>query len=590
MKAFLKTVFATFIGTFVAMAIGLVILVAFIGSIAMLGSSQDSTPIVPSSALLKIELSQPITERGNEDPLSDFSALSLKSSGKSIALLQALRAIEHAATDPAIKFIYLNLNGLNTGMAQLEEIRGALEKFRESGKAVIAYADNYSQGAYYLATVADKIYIQKEGNAILLGLSVKMMFFKDLLDKLGIEMQLIRHGKFKAAAEQFISNNISEANREQNQAMIDSVWDTWSSAISESRDIPVKTLNNLIDNLKLGDAQSLVDNSIVDEAVTRQEMLDKLCNLFGVEKEKDLKMITLSKYAKAVIKPNVKAKDKIAVLYADGEISMDGSEGITASEFCPLISKIKADSTVKAVVLRVNSPGGDAQAADMINTELQLLREKKPVIVSFGNYAASGGYWISAQSDCIFTDKTTLTGSIGVFSLATNYGRGLKKHLDINTVTLETNEHSDMFSGIEPLDKKEQAYMQTFVEDIYVKFMDIVSSGRDLSVDYVDSIAQGRVWTGAEALNLKLANRQGGLLDAIQYTALFAGLDNYKIAEYPTVKTSMDKLMAMLNETSVKSTLLPKQYRTFEKIYSSLSSQKGIKTYARIPYLYEFTY
>lgn len=590
MKAFLKTVLATFIGAIVAMTLGVFMLMVFIGSIAMLGSSQDSAPVVPSEAVLQIELSQAITERGNEDPFADFSSLSLQSSGKSMALLPALRAIEHAATDPAIKFIYLNLNGVNTGMAQLEEIRGALSKFRESGKAVIAYANNYSQGAYYLATVADKIYIQKEGSAILLGMSVKMMFFKDLLNKLGIEVQLIRHGKFKAAAEQFIANTISDANREQNQAMIDSVWDTWSAAISESRDIPVETLNNLIDNLKLGDAHSLVENSIVDAALTRQEMTDRLCSLFGVEKEKDIKVISLSKYAKAVIKPNIKAKDKIAVLYADGEISMDGKEGITATEFCPLISKIKADSSVKALVLRVNSPGGDAQAAEMINTELQLLRQVKPVVVSFGNYAASGGYWISAQSDCIFTDNTTLTGSIGVFSLMMNYGKGLKKHLDINTVTLETNEHSDMFAGVEPLDKKEQAYMQTFVEDIYVKFMDLVSNGRELSVNYVDSIAQGRVWTGAEALNIKLADKQGSLLDAIHYTAAFAGLDNYRIAEYPAVKTSMEKFMTMLNGTSVKGALLPEQYRAFEKIYSSLSSQKGIKTYARIPYMYEFAY
>lgn len=590
MKAFLKTVLATFIGAIVAMTLGVFMLMVFIGSIAMLGSSQDSAPVVPSEAVLQIELSQAITERGNEDPFADFSSLSLQSSGKSMALLPALRAIEHAATDPAIKFIYLNLNGVNTGMAQLEEIRGALSKFRESGKAVIAYANNYSQGAYYLATVADKIYIQKEGSAILLGMSVKMMFFKDLLNKLGIEVQLIRHGKFKAAAEQFIANTISDANREQNQAMIDSVWDTWSAAISESRDIPVETLNNLIDNLKLGDAHSLVENSIVDAALTRQEMTDRLCSLFGVEKEKDIKVISLSKYAKAVIKPNIKAIDKIAVLYADGEISMDGKEGITATEFCPLISKIKADSSVKALILRVNSPGGDAQAAEMINTELQLLRQVKPVVVSFGNYAASGGYWISAQSDCIFTDNTTLTGSIGVFSLMMNYGKGLKKHLDINTVTLETNEHSDMFAGVEPLDKKEQAYMQTFVEDIYVKFMDLVSNGRELSVNYVDSIAQGRVWTGAEALNIKLADKQGSLLDAIHYTAAFAGLDNYRIAEYPAVKTSMEKFMTMLNGTSVKGALLPEQYRSFEKIYSSLSSQKGIKTYARIPYMYEFAY
>ena len=589
MKSFFKTLFATFIGSSIALMVCFFLFLGIIGSIAALGSKESSVS-VPTSAVLKIDFSQPITERGNEDPFAGLSSLSFETEQKSMALLPALQAIEKAATDPAIKFLYMNLSSLNTGMAQLEEIRDAVKRFRESGKAVIAYASNYSQGAYYIATAADKIYIQREGNAMIFGIGTRIMFFKDLLDKLGVEVQLIRHGKFKAAAEQFIASNISEANREQNQEMIDSVWETWTTSICESRDISVEEFNSLVDNLKLGNAESLIENKLVDEAVTTQEMTDKLCSLFGVEKEKDLEMITLDKYAKAVIKPNLKTSDKIAVIYADGEITMSGNEGITASEFCPMISKIKADSSIKAVVLRVNSPGGDAQAAEMINTELQLLRNEKPVIVSFGDYAASGGYWISAKSDYIFTDKTTLTGSIGVFSLMMNVGKGLKKHLNINVAELGTNRHSNMMSGMNPLDKDEQEYMQNFVEDVYTGFTELVAEGRELNIDYVDSIAQGRVWTGSEAVNLKLADKIGGITEAIQYAAVFAGLDNYRTVEYPTVKSSIDKFMEMINGTSASADILPEPFRELGKAYGMLTEEKGIKNYARVPLIYEFQY
>ena len=281
MKSFFKTLFATFIGSSIALMVCFFLFLGIIGSIATLGSKESSVS-VPTSAVLKIDFSQPITERGNEDPFAGLSSLSFETEQKSMALLPALQAIEKAATDPAIKFLYMNLSSLNTGMAQLEEIREAVKRFRESGKAVIAYASNYSQGAYYMATAADKIYIQREGNAMIFGIGTRIMFFKDLLDKLGVEVQLIRHGKFKAAAEQFIASNISEANRKQNQEMIDSVWETWTTSICESRDISVEEFNSLVDNLKLGNAESLIENKLVDKAVTTQEMTDNLCSLFGV--------------------------------------------------------------------------------------------------------------------------------------------------------------------------------------------------------------------------------------------------------------------------------------------------------------------
>lgn len=589
MKSFLKSLLAAIIGTFIALGVCMLMFIGIIGSLAAMGSD-SAGPVIPESAILKIDMSKPIAERANDDPFSGLSSFSFEPASKSLSILNAVKAIEAAATDPSIKFVYLTVTSVNTGISQLEEIRNALVKFRESGKPVIAYATNYSQGAYYLATVADKIYIQQDGSAQILGMSSNIMFFKDLLDRLGIEFQLIRHGKFKAAAEQFIANNISEANREQNQVMLNSIWDTWSDAICSSREITKDEFNSLVDNLEIGNAQSLLDKGLVDETVTYKSIGEKLCTLFDVEKEKDLKMVSLAEYAKARVKSNTKAKEKIAILYADGEITMSGKEGITASEFCPAITKIREDSTIKALVLRVNSPGGDAQAAEMINHELQLLRETKPIIVSFGDYAASGGYWISAKSDCIFTNRTTLTGSIGVFSLMINYGKGLKKHLDINTVAINTNDHSDMFNGVRPLDIKEQKYIQGFVEDIYVKFTDLVAQGRDLSTTYVDSVGQGRIWSGADALQIKLADRCGGLYDAIQYAAASVSLEDYRIVEYPSAKSSMDKFLEKLNEASASAYLLTEPYKAFEKIYGELASFNGTKSYARMPYVYEFTY
>ena len=589
MKDFLKTLLATFIGALAALALCSFIFLGIAGAVLALGSS-DSAVIVPHSAILKIDFSQPVKERGSDDPFSDLSSLSFKPAEKSLGILSAVQAVERAAFDPSIRFIYMNLSSMNIGMSQLEELRDAVEKFRKSGKPVVAYATNYSQGAYYMATVADKIYMEKEGNAMIFGLGTNIMFFKDLLNRLGVDVQLIRHGKFKAAAEQLVADKISEENRIQNQELLDSIWQTWVQAISARRNIPEEAFNNLVDNLKLKDANSLLEYNIIDEAVTLQQMSDKLCSLFGVDKEEDLEMISLASYAKATEKPNLKATDKIAVIFANGEIAMSGKEGITASEFCPMISKIKADSSIKAVVLRVNSPGGDAQAAEMINSELQLLRAHKPVVVSFGDYAASGGYWISAQSDQIFTNRTTLTGSIGVFSLMMNYGKGLKKHLDINVAQLGTNRHSNMLSGINPLNKEEQAYMQDFVEDVYTDFVGIVSEGRNLTPGYVDEVAQGRVWSGKDAVELNLADKIGGISDALQYAAAYSGTNNYRIVEYPAIKTQVEKLLEMLNETSVKGNMLPEPFRNFGKIYGKLVDEQGMKSYARIPYMYEFNY
>lgn len=588
MKNFLKTTLAVIVGTLIALFISSFIFMGIIGSLAAAGSSEE--PVVPSKAILKVDFSTPVTELGQEDAKAAFQSFNF-SSAKPVGILKAVKAIEYAATDPSIKFIYLNLNSLNIGMANLEEVRNALENAKKSGKAIIAYADNFSQGSYYLASVSDKIYMNAEGSSPMVGIGSTMMFFKDLLDKLGIQVQLIRHGKFKAAAEQFIASNISKENYEQNKEMVESIWGSWIDEIGESRGIEPAQINALVDDLKLFSAESMVENGLVDALVTRNEMSEILCNLFDVKKDKELKFIALGKYADARVKPDIKAKDKIAVIYADGEITMDASEGLSVKRFYPILREVSQDSTIKGVVLRVNSPGGDAQAAEILNNEIQLMRLSKPVVVSMGEYAASGGYWISANSEKIYADNTTITGSIGVFSMAMNYGKGLKKHLHINTANIGSNAHSNMMNGIDELDTKEVAYMQGMVEDIYTKFTDLVSKGRELPVEYVDQVGQGRVWTGADALENKLVDEIGGLTDAIDYAAICANLtDGYRLVEYPKAKSSMEQILEMLSgaEASVKAVADPEE--TIKNIYSKTLEQGEFKVYARHPYCYEFRY
>ncbi|MBQ1929812.1 MAG: signal peptide peptidase SppA [Bacteroidales bacterium] len=589
MKGFLKTLLAAIIGTFIALFICGFFFIGIIGSLGAL--TAEETTIVHPNSILRIDFTTPVTESTDAtDPLASLQSFNFSASESSLGVLHAVNAIEHAATDPNIEYIYININQFNIGMAAMEEVRNALVKFRESGKPIIAYADNYSTGSYYISSVADKIYINSEGMVQMFGLGSNIMFFKDLLEKLGVEVQLIRHGKFKAAAEQFIASNISKENLEQNQVMLNSIWDAISSDIVESRGIDKAKFNKLIDNLSLSTVEALLEEKIVDQAITRDELIDNLCTLSSVDKEKDLNFISLSKYAKATYTENYTATNKIAVVYADGEITMDADEGLSVKRFYHALRNIEADSTIKAVVLRVSSPGGDAQAAEILNKEIQRIRVKKPVVVSMGEYAASGGYWISANSEKIYADRNTITGSIGVFSMAMNYGKALKKHLDINTAAIKTHKHSDMFGGIRPMNNAEVEFMQTQVETIYTKFMLLVSGGRNLEVDYVDEIAQGRVWTGADGVRIKIVDEIGGIKDAIKYAASYAELEDYKIEEFPKSKTSLEKLMEKFNSADAAIKTLQDPYESIQTAYSDIIKEGNNKVFARLPYVYQFNY
>ena len=579
---FLKSLLAAILGSFIAL--GLLFLLA-IGMIGALMPAEETVSVAPSS-VLKIDLGSTIGEQTVSDPLDLSSIVPYAGSTSSIGILDAVRAIDYAATDPAIKFIYLTNCGYSSGLAYMEELRGALERFRTSGKPVIAYGDNFSFGGYYIASVADKIYADEFASNNILGVATSIIFLKDILDRFGVKMQLIRHGKYKSAGEQFIASDISEANREQNQAMVDALWQAAAGSICESREISLTDLDRMVNNLELNTAYDMLDAGLVDELCTVNGMEENLRTLAGAEKLKDVKMISLDKYIKARIKINFKAKDKIAIIYADGQINPNGSDGITEDKFQPIIRDIRADSSIKAVVLRVNSPGGSVQPAEIIRTELELLQQEKPLIVSYGTMAASGGYWISAGADKIYSNSTTLTGSIGVFSMIPSLEKTFKDIAHVNPVTVRSHRHADMGSMTRSLDREETAAFQEQVEMIYDHFINIVAEGRGLTPERVDEIAQGRVWCGSEALGIDLVNEIGGLKDALDYAAVSAGLEDYRIEAYPKVKNSLDKLMEGLNsaETAIGAFSDPEQL--MQSLFESVKAEKGI--YARVPYIYCF--
>ena len=585
MNNFWKIFLAALLGCLVALGL---IFFLFMGSLgAAIAGGSSKTAIVPPQSILKIDFSAPISERGQTSlSLQNVSNFSME---EGMPLLTAVRAINQAAEDPGVKFIYLNTDNMALSMSCAEELRQALSKFRESGKPVIAYANTYDNLSYYLASVADKVIINTYGEAMLTGVGTNITFFKDLLDKLGVDIQLIRHGKYKAAGEQFTQNHLTPENREQNQVLVNSIWATLCEEIAASRDFSAEELNSWIDNLELLDAQTLLDRGIVDQAWYKDELENYLCTLFDVKEAKDLKFADLSSYAIAKIKDDSKVKDKIAIIYADGEIVMDGSpdSDIVGDDLARKFKKIQQDSSVKAVVFRVNSPGGSAQAAEIINRAMQNLKEYKPVIASYGGYAASGGYWISSNADYIITDNTCLTGSIGVFSLVPNIGGGLEKTLYIKTGSVGSNKHTDMMNGMRKLDDAEVAYMQKMVEKIYTEFTSLVSRGRKMPVEQVDEIGQGRVWTGRDALAIGLADQKGSLMDAISYAAKVAGLEKYNLMVVPEHKSRFEQLMSQISGGDDEGDIAIKTgVKQVDQLLGILDDPQMI--YARMPYIYEF--
>lgn len=587
MKNFVKMTLATMAGLLIFSIVALFIMFGMIGAVAALGEKQ---PVMPREAMLVIDMSTfNIAEQNSEANPMDMIMGGGKSS-PNLGIYNAIKAINTAATDPAIKFIYMKTDGASGGAAQFEELRKALDNFRKSGKAVVSYIESPGNASYYLASVSDKIFMTSHDGTMssFNGMSTQMIFVKDLLDRLGINMQLIRHGKYKSAGEMYIRNSSSKENLEQNKEMVESLWETWSTVIAESRGISVDQLNSMINNLELNLSSDWLEHGMVDELVNYNQLEERLCDLYVADKFEDVKSISLYDYATLKNTVNLKAESKVAVIYAEGEI-VDGSdkEQVAGDNFAKIIADVRKDSTIQAVVLRVNSPGGSVLASEKIKAELDLLRESKPIIASYSEYAASGGYWISANCDKIYSNASTLTGSIGVFSMIPDLGGAVRNKLHVNITTVSSNAHGDMLSGMRALDQAELDYMQASVENIYDKFTRLVSEGRDMTVARVDEIAQGRVWSGADALQIGLVDEIGTIEDAISYAALsidgVSGIEDVQVVEFPKPKTTIEALTEMLGESA--SVFAGTPLEGFEKAFKGLNKDDIGKAYARMPYV-----
>lgn len=582
MKPFWKVVFGGCLGTIIAF---LLVNLIFFGVIGSLVSSlgKEEQPSVPRNAILKIDLRQSIQEQGKEsfsfNPLAGSASMS-----SGLSLLDAIRALDAAAEDPQVKFVYLKADDMNMDIAVAEEFRAALARFRECGKPVVSYSQGLSAGNYFMASVADKVILNAYGDVMINGMSSQMMYYKDLIDQLGIDIQLIRHGKYKSAGEPYIKSEPSQENKEQYETMLGTIWGMMADAIASSRDFTAEQFNEWIDNLSISNAETAKEKGLVDELWYDDQVRDYFCTLCDVKKAKDLKYVSLKDYAAARVKSNLRAKEKIAVIYADGEIVMDDhGNGNIGNNFAKEIAKARQDSSVKAVVFRVNSPGGSVQASAAIEREIALLKECKPVVASYGGYAASGGYWISCGADKIFSDKSTLTGSIGVFGLIPSFGKALRKNVHLNVYEVSTHKHGALATGMSPLDPEEEAMMQKQIDATYEDFVSRVAAGRGLTTEAVDEIAQGRVWAGGDAIKIGLVDELGGLTDAIRYAASIASLENYRLVTYPAVVPMYNQILSSMNETGTEQDIRTDAVGVAERTAGWLLGLDGPEIAARMP-------
>lgn len=542
MKSFFKTFLASFLGSAaLLLALFLTLILNLITSII---SSYDTAVNTKPGTILYMNLNYEIPERTNSNELGlIFTGSSFKTTDNT-GMNDILNNIKAAAIDPNISGIFLELSSIGTSTANIEEIRDQLIDFKQSGKFVISYSEAYEQSAYYLASVSDKIYMLPDGILDIHGMASQNIFYKNLFEKLDIEMQIIRpeNNKFKSAVEPYFLDKMSDANREQTSVLLQSMWNQICLDISESRNISVETINKFADDLTLMfDSNLALENNFIDGLIYRDELIERLKQLSNSDDK--INLIKNAQYAN--VRPDVYfGSDKIAVIYASGQI-FDGEGDDTSIGSEPLSKAIRAarnDKKVKAIVMRVNSPGGSAVASEVIRREVELAAKDKPFIVSMGNYAASGGYWISSSSDYIFADPNTLTGSIGVFGTMPNLKGFLNDKIGLTFDEVKTNENSDFGSLTKPMTPYQLAMMQKHVTSTYNDFITLVADTRNLSKTFVDSIGQGRVWSGKDALKIGLVDELGGLESAIEYAAEQANLSSYSIKEFPKQKDLFESL------------------------------------------------
>ena len=544
-RKFWRIVFGTMVGFFFScIIVSILSMFMFAAMIASMGSS--TTVSVKDNSILKLDLQKNIQEQAEENPFDMFGDEFSQFYESSIGLDDILACIKSAAKDPKIKGIYINSESVGAAPATLKEIHDALMEFKASGKFIYAYADSYAQGGYYLSSVADKVTMSTTGLIQFKGLAMQVMFYKGLIDKLDVDVQVIRHGKFKSAVEPYLTDKMSDANCEQMTLLASTLWNTMVDDIAASRKLSTEEVNNIADGMFIGTAAKAVESKLIDKACYKSDVVEDLKKLVNVEDDKDLHITTLAEYTKALKAENNTAKDEIAIIYAVGEIrgGKSGNDIMGSETMVKLIKEAYTSDNVKAIVLRVNSPGGDGTASDIIWHEIEQAKKAgKIVVTSMGDYAASGGYYISCNSNYIIAQPNTLTGSIGVFGLVPSFQRALKNKLGVTVDGVTTNKHSDAGGTMRPMNAEELAVYQEFIDDFYGVFTQRVADGRGMEQSAVDEIGQGRVWAGADALKIGLVDALGNIDDAVAKAAELAKLENYKISYYPKKKDFWTKLM-----------------------------------------------
>ena len=587
MKQFFKFMFASLLGTFLTFFIIFLFFVAIIFGVVAAAESDDVS--IKPHTILYANWTTPIQDRSSDNPFEGFDFATMDSK-KPLGLNDILKSLAKAAEDPNIDGIFLDMESVPAEIATSEEIRNKLLEFKESGKFILSYANGYDQKGYYIASVADEIYMNPEGMILFKGIHAQLMFFKNMLSKLDIEMQVVRgpNNKYKGAVEPLMLDKMSEANREQMSVLLNSIWGKIIESLSESRGISIADLNNTANNLELNTAERALELNFVDGLVYRDEILDKLKEKTDTDKDDDLKVVSFGKYAKAKVGTKKKrSKNKIAVVYAQGGIvqGKGGSGEIGSATISKAIRSARRDDKVKAIVFRVNSGGGDALASEIIRREVELAKAVKPVVVSMGDYAASGGYWISTNADYIFAQPTTITGSIGVFGIIPNFKTFFNKKLGITFDNVMTNKNANFIDVMAPMSDFQHAKINESVVEIYNDFTQLVATTRNLDVTYVDSIAKGRVWTGVDGLALGLVDQMGGLEDAIAFAAEKAELgDDYRLSDYPERKEFVEQLIEELTG-NIQARIIGNELGAFKTYYDQIQSMENMKgVQARLPF------
>jgi protease-4 len=585
MKEFFKIVFASMVGVFFAGILITIIGFALIAGIIAVASSDKKTDVEPNS-VLHIAINYNVSERTPNNPLAGLSFLG--DGDKSIGLKDILANIKKAKTDSNIKGIFLDESAMEAGQATIEEMRNALIDFKTSGKFIIAYSEVYSQGFYYLASVADKVYLNPKGIFEFKGFSSQVTFLKGALDKLGVEVQVIKVGTYKSAVEPYFLTKMSDANRLQVTSYLGSLYDHFLTGISISRKINKDTLFNYANNMRIREPEDALKYKLVDGLKYKDEILDELRQRTGIGSKADIKGVEIGEYTNTDTKTDDgTSKNRIAVIYASGEISGgDGDDNSIGSEgISKALRKVRLDNKVKAVVLRVNSPGGSSLASDVIWREVMLTKKVKPIIVSMGDLAASGGYYISCAADSIVAEPNTITGSIGIFAILPNMKKLFNDKLGITFDGVKTGKYADLGDISRPLSPDEKLILQNEVNRGYDEFTKAVAEGRHKTQAYINSIGQGRVWTGEQAIKIGLVDRLGNINDAIKMAAKKANLKGYKLDSYPMQKSIFDKFGLGLN-AEIKAHMLKSELGENYKYYQQIkgATQLMRTPQARMPY------